>query len=171
MAEAFSKDRISPMVRDMEVLRGLVADPKARDAGGTIFHRRFVGGHPTIVGPNSPAGLASRPVRYLLMDEIDRWEASAGAEGDPRRWPSRGRRTFWNRKIVMVSSPTRGASRIEQAWLESDQREYHVPCPHCGQYQRLIWGQVEWPDGKPRGSAIPLRGLRAPDQSQPGRRA
>jgi len=83
MAEAFSKDRISPMIRDMEILRGLVADPKARDAGSTIFHRRFVGGHLTIVGSNSPAGLASRPVRYLLMDELDRWEASAGAEGDP----------------------------------------------------------------------------------------
>ena len=150
MAEAFSKDRISPMVRDMEVLRGLVADPKARDAGSTIFHRRFVGGHLTIVGSNSPAGLASRPIRYLLMDEIDRWEASAGAEGDPATLAIARTRTFWNRKIVMVSSPTtRGASRIEQAWLESDQREYHVPCPHCGQYQRLIWGRVEWPEGRP----------------------
>ncbi|WP_206156878.1 phage terminase large subunit family protein [Candidatus Roseilinea sp. NK_OTU-006] len=151
MAEAFSKDRISPMVRDMEVLRGLVADPKARDAGSTIFHRRFVGGHLTIVGSNSPAGLASRPIRYLLMDEVDRWEASAGAEGDPATLAIARTRTFWNRKIVMVSSPTvRGASRIEQAWLESDQREYHVPCPHCGQFQRLVWARVEWPDGKPR---------------------
>jgi len=150
MAEAFSKDRISPMIRDMEILRGLVADPKARDAGSTIFHRRFVGGHLTIVGSNSPAGLASRPVRYLLMDELDRWEASAGAEGDPASLAIARTRTFWNRKIVMVSSPTtRGVSRIEQAWLESDQREYHVPCPHCGQYQRLVWGRVEWPDGRP----------------------
>lgn len=151
MAEAFSKDRISPMIRDMEILRGLVADPKARDAGSTIFHRRFVGGHLTIVGSNSPAGLASRPIRYLLMDEIDRWEASAGAEGDPATLAIARTRTFWNRKIVMVSSPTtRGASRIEQAWLESDQREYHVPCPHCGQYQRLVWGRVEWPEGRPQ---------------------
>jgi len=150
MAEAFSKDRISPMIRDMEILRGLVADPKARDAGSTIFHRRFVGGHLTIVGSNSPAGLASRPVRYLLMDELDRWEASAGAEGDPAALAIARTRTFWNRKIVMVSSPTtRGVSRIEQAWIESDQREYHVPCPHCGQHQRLVWGRVEWPDGRP----------------------
>lgn len=150
MAEAFSKDRISPMFRDTEVLHGLVADPRARDAGSTIFHRRFIGGHLTVVGSNSPAGLASRPVRYLLMDELDRWEASAGAEGDPAALAIARTRTFWNRKIVMVSSPTtRGVSRIEQAWLESDQREYHVPCPHCGQYQRLVWGRVEWPDGKP----------------------
>lgn len=151
MAEAFSKDRISPMIRDTEILHGLVADPKARDAGSTIFHRRFVGGHLTVVGSNSPAGLASRPVRYLLMDELDRWEASAGAEGDPAALAVARTRTFWNRKIVMVSSPTtRGASRIEQAWLESDQREYHVPCPHCGQYQRLVWGRIEWPEGRPQ---------------------
>jgi len=50
----------------------------------------------------------------------------------------------------MVSSPTvKGASRIEAAWLESDQRFYEVPCPECGEFQRLVWTRVEWPEDKP----------------------
>ncbi len=150
MAEAFSKDRIAPMFRDTPVLQGRVADARAREAGSTIYHRRFLGGHITIVGSNSPAGLASRPIRYLLMDEVDRWEESAGAEGDPAALAVARTRTFWNRKIVYVSSPgTRGSSRIEQAWAESDQRYYHIPCPHCGARQRLAWSRLEWPDGRP----------------------
>ncbi len=66
MAEALSKDRIGPMFRDMPTLHGIVADPKARDAGSTIFHRRFRGGHVTVVGSNSPAGLASRPIVFCF---------------------------------------------------------------------------------------------------------
>jgi phage terminase large subunit GpA-like protein len=58
--------------------------------------------------------------------------------------------TFANRQIAMVSTPTIAeVSRIEQAYLESDQRKYYVPCPHCGVFQILRWAQVKWPDRKP----------------------
>jgi phage terminase large subunit GpA-like protein len=120
---------------------------QAREAGSTIYHRRFHGGHLSLVGANSPAGLASRPIKYLLFDEIDRWEESAACDGDPAALAIARTRTFWNRKIVMCSSPTiKGASRIELAFLESDQRYYTVSCPLCKHLQRLIWQRVEWPE-------------------------
>jgi phage terminase large subunit GpA-like protein len=91
------------------------------------------GGHLTIVGANAPSGLASRPIRILLCDEVDRYPFSAGAEGDPVNLAKKRTVTFWNRKIVLVSTPTiRGQSRIETAYAESDQRQYWVPCPGCG---------------------------------------
>jgi phage terminase large subunit GpA-like protein len=151
MAEALSKDRIAPMFRDMPVLQGIVADPRGRDSGSTIFHRRFRGGHVTVVGSNSPAGLASRPIRFLFLDEVDRFEASAGAEGDPAALAIARTRTFWNRKVIWTSSPTiKDASRIAAAFEESDQREYYVPCPFCGAYQVLEWKRVEWPERRPQ---------------------
>lgn len=150
MAEAFSKDRLAPMFRDTAILHKKVAPAKSRDAGSTIFHRTFLGGHVTIVGSNSPAGLAARPVRYLFMDEIDRWEASAGAEGDPRRLAIARTRTFWNRRIIECSTPTiKGASAIEEDFLLSDQRFYQVPCPLCKAPQKLRWQNLEWPDEEP----------------------
>ena len=121
------------------------ADPKSRDGSNKILHKRFPGGHLTIVGANAPSGLASRPIRILLCDEVDRYPFSAGAEGDPVNLAKKRTVTFWNRKIVLVSTPTiRGASRIETAYLESDQRQYWVPCPACGTHQVLVWGQVRW---------------------------
>jgi len=73
---------VAPMLRDTPRLKDKVADARSRDSGNTILHKTFAGGHLTIVGSNSAAGLASRPIRVLLRDEIDRYAASAGAEGD-----------------------------------------------------------------------------------------
>jgi phage terminase large subunit GpA-like protein len=144
-AEAWSKDRFSPMARDTPCLSGRISDPKSRDGSNKILHKRFPGGHLTIVGANAPSGLASRPIRILLCDEVDRYPFSAGAEGDPVNLAKKRTVTFWNRKIALVSTPTiRGASRIETAYAESDQRQYWVPCPSCGTHQVLVWSQVRW---------------------------
>ena len=144
-AETWSKDRFSPMARDTPCLRDKIADPKSRDGNNKILHKRFPGGHLTIVGANAPSGFASRPIRLLLCDEVDRYPFSAGAEGDPVNLAKKRTVTFWNRKIVLVSTPTnKGASRIETAYEESDQRQYWVPCPDCGETQVLVWGQVRW---------------------------
>ena len=70
MGQTFSKDRLAPMIRDTPVLRGLV-DVKSRYAGNTILKKNFPGGHITIVGANSATGLASRPIKVLLADEVD----------------------------------------------------------------------------------------------------
>lgn len=148
MAEAWSKDRFAPMLRDTDVLRGLVKDPRTRDSGNTLLHKRFPGGHITMAGANSPASLASRPIRLVLCDEVDRYPASAGTEGDPVSLAKKRTTTFWNRKLLLTSTPTiKGVSRIEAAFEQSDQRRYHAPCPQCGEYQTLKWAQVKWDSG------------------------
>jgi len=145
MAEAWSKDRLAPMIRDTTALHGLVKDPRSRDSSNTLLHKRFPGGHITMAGANSPASLASRPIRLVLCDEVDRYPISAGTEGDPVSLAKKRTTTFWNRKLVLTSTPTiKGASRIESAFEQSDQRRYHVPCPQCGEYQSLKWQQVKW---------------------------
>ncbi len=144
-AETWSKDRLAPMVRDTPRLRGRIADPRSRDGSNKILHKKFPGGHLTMVGANAPSGLASRPIRILMCDEVDRYPASAGAEGDPVNLARKRTTTFWNRKIVLVSTPTiAGASRIEKAYEESDRRRYWIPCPDCGEHQVPVWAQVRW---------------------------
>lgn len=117
MAQTWSKDRLAPMLRDTPALQGLVKDPRSRDSGNTTLHKSFPGGHVTGCGANSPASLASRPIRIVLCDEVDRFPVSAGSEGDPVTLARKRSATFWNRKIILVSTPTnKGASRIEQAY-------------------------------------------------------
>ena len=149
MAQTFSKDRLAPMVRDTPLLHGII-DMKSRSAGNTILHKSFAGGHVTMAGANSPASLASRPVRVVLCDEIDRYPQSAGDEGDPVNLAFKRSTTFWNKKRMIVSTPTiKGESRIEAAYEESDKRKFYVPCHECGQHQVLMWHSVKWDDNKP----------------------
>ena len=137
MGQTLSKDRIAPMIRDTPRLTGLV-DTKSRYAGNTVMKKNFPGGHITIVGANSPSSLASRPIKVLLADEIDRYPKSAGTEGDPLDLAKKRQTTFWDYKTVMVSTPTiKGDSRIEDAYLLSTQEEWNVPCPECG-----AWGSI-----------------------------
>ena len=151
MAQSFSKDRVANgLIRSTPSLRDKVRDPRSRDSGNTTLHKIFPGGALTLTGANSAASLASRPIRLVLCDECDRYPTSAGSEGDPIQLARKRAATFWNRKIVMVSTPTnKGASRIEDAFEQSDQRHYHVPCKHCEQYQVLKWANVQWQDSDP----------------------
>lgn len=141
MAETWSKDRLAPMLRDSPRLRDKVRDPRARDSGNTVLHKIFPGGHITVIGANSPAGLASRPIRVVLCDELDRWGASAGTEGDPLKLAVKRAVTYRHRrKIVKVTSlGNEGESRGEKEWALSDQRYRYVPCPFCGHEQPLEW--------------------------------
>lgn len=142
MAESFSKDRLTPMLRDTPVLTNKVND-KSRNSGNTILQKIFPGGHVTMVGANSASSLASRPIRILLSDEIDRYPATAGNEGDPLLLAGKRLTTFWNKKEVCVSTPTsKGLSRIEVEYEHSTQEEWYVPCPECGEYQMIEWARI-----------------------------
>ena len=142
MAETFSKDRLTPMLRDTPVLRDKVND-KSRNSGNTILQKIFPGGHVTMVGANSPSSLASRPIRILLADEIDRYPATAGNEGDPLLLAGKRLATFWNKKEVCVSTPTiKETSRIAVEFEHSTQEEWNVPCPVCGKYTPLLWANI-----------------------------
>ena len=151
MAKMWSNDRLAPMLRDTPVLKGKVNDARSRDSGNTLYQKSFPGGYLAIVGANSAAGLASRPVRAVFFDEVDRYPPSAGSEGDPINLGIARTKTFThNRKIVMVSTPTnKGASRIETAFSQSDQRYYYVPCPDCNHKQTLKWSNVHWAKDEP----------------------
>ena len=147
MANDFSKMRISNMIRDTKVLTPLFFDlkdsAKTRDSNQTILSKVFPGGRLIFCGANSPAGLASRPVRILLCDEVDRFPKSASTEGDPIDIASKRMSTFWNYLLVMCSTPTiEGESRIDIEYMAGTQEEWRHRCPSCGEYHTLHYKQM-----------------------------
>lgn len=148
MAEAWSKDRLAPMIRDTDALTGLFRDAKTRNSDNTLLHKKFTGGHITMAGANSPSSLASRPIRIVLLDEEDRYPVSAGSEGDPGSLAQKRTTTFWNRLLVSASTPTiEDESKIESRYQQSDQRKFYVPCPECDAFQVLMWPQIKFEKG------------------------
>ena len=149
LAQSFSKDRLSPMIRDTPKLKNKIADAKSRDGENTILHKKFVGGHITMIGANTPTNLASRPIRIVLCDEVDRYPASAGKEGDVVKLAEKRTNNFWNRKKIKVSTPTiKGQSAIEKEYQSSSQGEWCVYCPSCDMIQRYDFKRLRFDDAK-----------------------
>ena len=147
MAQDYSKRRLAPMIRDCNVLSRLFYDDKSvsksRDANQTILSKYFPGGSLVLAGANSPAGLASRPIRIVLFDEVDRFPLSAASEGDPVDIASKRTSTFWNAKIGLFSTPTLdGESRIDESFNQGTQEIWSHICPNCGCLSEILFEHV-----------------------------
>lgn len=164
LAKRNSRQRIDPLIEDSPALRDRVRPARARDAGNTMLSKEFAGGILILTGANSAVGLRSAPARFLFLDEVDAYPASADEEGDPVSLAEARSLTFAHRrKIFLVSTPTiRGASRIEREYEASDRRRYFVPCPHCGAMQWLKFERLRWEKGRPETAAYLCAGCETP---------
>ncbi|WP_274789799.1 phage terminase large subunit family protein [Roseovarius tolerans] len=151
LAKRNSRQRIDPLIEESPELRERIKPARSRDAGNTMLSKEFAGGILIMTGANSAVGLRSTPARYIFLDEVDAYPASADEEGDPVTLAEARSLTFAHRrKVFLVSTPTiRGLSRIEREFEASDQRRYHVPCPHCGHVQWLKFERLRWDKGQP----------------------
>ncbi|WP_343618798.1 phage terminase large subunit family protein [Ralstonia sp.] len=149
-AEDYSTTEIEPMLRDTPAIAEIVGDLKKKDAKQKILKRVFRNGSSiSFVGANSPGGFRRITARIVAFDEVDGYPVQgAGKEGDQIKLGIKRTESFWNRKIILGSTPTvKGFSRIEKSYASSDQRHYFVPCPHCGEMQVLEWGGPDTPYG------------------------
>lgn len=146
-AEDVSRTRIQPMIDSHEGLR-------RRKRGDrhlfTTMRMQFFGMDLFLSGANSAASLSSKPIQYLLFDEVNIYPSILGEEGDTIGIALERTKTFvHSRKIFMVSTPTTKSGRITEALNSCDAiYDYFLPCPHCGNHQVLKFSQVKWPEGK-----------------------
>ena len=164
MAKRTSRGRIDPLIAESPALRERVNPARSRDAGNSMLSKEFPGGILVLTGANSATGLRSMPARYIFLDEVDAYPASADEEGDPVTLAEARTTTFSHRrKLFMVSTPTiRGISRIEREYEASDQRRYFVPCPHCRHMQWLRFERLRWDKGRPEAAAYHCEGCEKP---------
>lgn len=144
MAKRYSRQRLVPMLDASPQLKGKMAANRSRDDSNTILLKEYAGGFMAITGANSAAGLRSMPIRDIFFDEIDAYPFDVDGEGDPIDLAQARQTTFSRRKRLKTSTPgIKGTSRVEAAFNATDQRYYHVACPHCGELQKLEWGAAE----------------------------
>jgi phage terminase large subunit GpA-like protein len=133
--------RLAKMIDESEALSGLVTTASRNKANrGDLLE---YGARARIIkaGANSPDSLRSDHLPYVICDEVDAFPWDVGGEGDPMTLIENRQRTFSRAKTYLVSTPTlEGQSRIDIEYRRTDMRRYHVPCPHCGEYQHLEFG-------------------------------
>lgn len=152
-----AEQRLDPAIRGCpERFRGKLHTGGGRKGGNTILSRTFPGGNLDMGTAASPSFLASKPTRYVLMDEVDRFKRSAGDEGRPISLAIKRTENFHNAKIIITSTPTtEGSSEIDDVIDETDDRRFLVPCPHCGAFQELVFAPEFAKSGiKPHGRLV-----------------
>jgi phage terminase large subunit GpA-like protein len=142
--DAWKVQKLNPLFTDTPVVRDLLGGIRSRDAANRQDMIDFPGGVLFLAGGNSPNSYAQRSVRYLVLDDLDRFPWEIGEEGDVVTL-ARGRtKAFPRAKRLFISTPTvKDQSLIDREYERSDQRRYHVPCPHCAEFQPLEWGGPE----------------------------
>lgn len=145
-----SKTRLDPMIEATPRLSERIKPARSRDSGNTLLQKDFRGGMLLLKGANSSSGLSSQPIRYLMLDEVDRYPNDLNGEGSPLDLAKRRTANFARRKIYITSTPTTdGTSPIQAEFDNTDKRYYFIPCPDCGAFQRLKWSQLKWTANQP----------------------
>ncbi|MEK5181363.1 terminase gpA endonuclease subunit [Paenibacillus sp. FSL R5-0928] len=141
LAKFTSENRLQPMMELSPALQERFHSNQSKD-----LELQFDGMYAVIAGANSPASLSSRPIRFLFMDEVDKYPRTSGKEADPRSLARERTKTFpFNKKIMQTSTPTLRNGPIWQAWEGADVKlQYYVPCPHCGQFHTFKFKQIRF---------------------------
>ena len=141
LAEFTGDNRIRPMID----LNQNISELFYKDMSKKL-ELQFRGMYVVLAGANSPSSLSSRPIRYLLVDERDKFPSFSGKEADPVALAKERQKTFaYNKKIMQVSTPTLKTGAIWREYESCDVKlQYYVPCPHCGKYQCLVFPQIKF---------------------------
>lgn len=143
LARSFSKGRWLPMLEDCPAVREkFPTDPDKM----TNLEQQFIDSTLTFIGSNSPANLASRPVRALIADEVDKFAEATAKEADALDLAEQRLKAFSSSIAFLTSTPTTSEGRIWQRFLRGDQRRFYMPCPHCKASIKLLWEHVKWDD-------------------------
>ncbi|MBQ6091666.1 MAG: phage terminase large subunit family protein [Lachnospiraceae bacterium] len=140
LAKSVSENRLQPMLKATPEIK------RKFDENSSLLELQFEGMYLSLVGSNSPSGLASKPIRFLMMDEVDKYPGASNKEADPIKLARERTKTFHNRKIYITSTPTLKTGHIWQAKEGADiEKHYFVPCPHCGEYIEFAFSNIRFP--------------------------
>lgn len=146
-AKAWIAQKLNPMLETSPAIQRALTSAASRDSANQRDFKDFAGGQLFLEHAGSPQRLKSKSVRTLIVDETDGF-ASALNSGDDPISLLEGRTSAFPgtfKRLYIGTPEIQGLSRLEKGYEKSDQRSYHVPCPHCGHFQSLKWEGLHWP--------------------------
>ena len=144
----FMDDRIIPMMENSPQLSQYIS-PNSDDTAK--YHVKLTNSAIIYTGwANSASRLASKAIKYICLDEVDKYDATVGKETDAISLARKRKRTFGDTyKLIITSSPTREDGHIYKAFNNAQViYRRHVVCPDCGTEQLMTFDGIKWPADK-----------------------
>ncbi|MEG1426364.1 MAG: terminase gpA endonuclease subunit [Oscillospiraceae bacterium] len=139
LAKDISNDKLKPAFRLMPNVQKLFMENSSKE-----LRLKFKTMVLYLRGAGSPAKLASKAIKYLFFDEIDKMGGASKKEASPFNLAMERIKTYKSQsKVYVCSTPTLKTNYIWNLHDNADElRHYMVPCPHCGEFIELKWKQV-----------------------------
>lgn len=141
LAKDISNDKLKPAFRKSPALRERFLENNSKELA-----LKFKGMNLYLRGANSPSKLASKAIKFLFFDEIDKMPGASKKEASPYDLAVERTKTFKHtKKVYTCSTPTLKGNYVWRLHeTAEDKRHYFVPCPHCGEMIELKWQQVRF---------------------------
>lgn len=154
-ARETGKRRLVPLLKQI----GKEEQGELDERDQTCVTKSINGATLRLIGAQSASGMISWPASYIFLDEYETHPVlDEGATGDLARARTKGDEEY---KALFFSKPqdepkyeidkvtkrpklvSGQGTRCMDEYYSGTQEKYHVPCPHCGHYQELVWGQMK----------------------------
>jgi hypothetical protein len=128
MARSYSESRFQPVIEESKALRDIKPANKDRYK---LMEMHMSTGPINLVGANSPANIASRPIGLLIADEVDKYPERTKTEAAAIQLALERTKSYPLRKHLIFSSPTYAGRGVWVYYLQGDQNRFHLPSPHA----------------------------------------
>ena len=143
LAKSFSKSRLQPMITKNPCL-----DKHRRGNANdfTVMEMLLDNSELYMTGTSEPAKLSSRPIMRCMLDEEAKYRHEDKSEAHPSDLLRERTKTFHRSKMVHASTPNSEDNYFWVNFLQTDYRQYYVPCPECGEMFMFEWNRtnVRW---------------------------
>lgn len=147
-ARDFNEEKFHPAIEECDP-----AFDRLDEAESKASLKKFPGGSIRLTGANSSKDLRSKTIKWMGCDEVDDWPRDLDGQGDPMGMVDARQFSYiatGEYKKLVGSTPTiEGASRIDADFERGEQVYWEVPCPHCGEFQQLVWEQLRYKEDWP----------------------
>jgi len=142
----WTAQKLHPMIEETPAVRRSLVSTSSREASNTRTFKDFAGGQLFLEHAGTSTRLKMTSARTVIADELDEFAANLPSGDDPVEMLNGRTSAFPSTfKRLYISSPQmKSTSRTWYLWERSDQRHYHVACPHCGERQPLVWAGLKW---------------------------
>ncbi|MBB3642600.1 phage terminase large subunit family protein [Variovorax atrisoli] len=147
--DKFINQKMNPLLEDTPACEEALTTTASRNSSNTRGFKDFAGGQLYLEHAGNDKRIKGTTAKLLLVDEFDSVASSLPTGDDPDAMMD-GRTSAFpaTSKRASVGTPQIvGLSRLEAKYEDSDQRQYHVPCPHCDHRFPLTWESFTWAVG------------------------
>lgn len=135
-AKRIVRSRLIPMLETCDLTRQVIAEDDDNELQTLTIYLRDMSVYFT--GGGSIGAVANKPIAFGIVDEADKIPRMTGNHTHVVEEVKARFKTIEDFKLVVLSAPNEEIDITTTEYRKGSCHKFHVPCPHCGEFQELV---------------------------------